>query len=245
MKIQSTPPPANRKGLAFGAFVIAATLLSLAPLEQSQAQLMITIRPSASNTNNPILIFSGNTTASAAEAIRTSAVGSNEIADTFSVANLYSVTNLAGVVRSLSPLTTLAADDPDRIDQGDSAPTITFAVTNALTISRIAFDSQPVLGDHDLGIRVSSYHFYTSGNAVSWSGAGILTNFNMSQFNPGTYQSSSHPNFSSQSLRLTVNSRAIPEPEQYALIFGLFALGFVFFHRCITRKKRQHQATTS
>ncbi len=200
---------------------------------------MLTIRPSASNTNNPILVFSGNTTASSSEAIRTTTAGNNEAADTFSVANLYSVTTLAGVVRSLSPLSTLAADDPDRIAQGDPAPTITFAQTNALTISRIAFDSQPVLGDHDLGIRVSSYHFYTFGNAVSWSGAGILTNFNMSQFNPGTYQSSSHPNFSSQPLRLTVNSRAIPEPEEYALVFGLFALGFVIARRHFQKKQRQ------
>ena len=206
---------------------------------------MLTIRPSASNTNNPILVFTGNTTASSAEGIRSSNAGNNEPGDTFTIQNLYSLTTLAGVIRSLSPLTTLAADDPDRIAQGDPAPTITFAQTNALTISRIAFDSQPVLGDHDLGIRASSFHFYTFGNAVSWSGAGILTNFNMSQFNPGTYQSSSHPNFSSQPLRLTVNSRAIPEPEQYALVFGLFALGFVITRRHFQKKRKEESKITA
>ena len=199
---------------------------------------MLTIRPSASNTNNPILVFSGNTTVSSSEGIRTSASGSNEAGDTFTVQNLYSVTTLAGVVRSLSPLSTLAAEDPDRLAEGDSAPTITIAQTNALSISRIAFDSQPVLGDHDLGIRVSQYYFYSSPQTVSWSGAGILTNFNMSQFNPGTYQSASHPNFSSHPLRLTVSSQIVPEPQEYALLFALFALGFGFFHRRRMQKKR-------
>ena len=111
--------------------------------------------------------------------------------DTFTIQNLYSITTLTGVVRSLSPLSTLAADDPDRLAEGDSAPTITISGTNALTISRIAFDSQPSLGDLDLGIRTSQYYFYSFSETVSWSGAGILANFNMSQFNQGAYQSSS------------------------------------------------------
>ena len=34
-------------------------------------------------------------------------------------------------------------------------------------------------------------------------------------------------------------SRIITEPEEYALVFGLFALGFVFFHRRQMQKKRQ------
>ena len=206
---------------------------------------MLTIRPSANNTNNPLFVFSGNTTASSSEAIRTSPSGSHEQADTFTIQNLYSVTTLAGVVRSLSPISTLAADDPDRLAEGDSAPTITFAATNALPISHIAFDSQPVLGDPDLGIRVNQYYFYSAPQTVSWSGAGILTNFNMSQFNPGTYQSASHPYFSSQALRLTVNSRAIPEPKEYAFLFGLFALGFVLLRRYWQKKQQQAQATAS
>ena len=234
MKMQSTSPPANRWRWS----VLLAATLAFIP-ENGQAQLMLTIRPSASNTNNPILVFSGNTTASSAEAIRTSASGSHENADTFTVQNLYSVTTLAGVFRSLSPLSTLAADDPDRLAEGDSAPTITIAQTNALSISHIAFDSQPVLGNHDLGIRASQYYFYSAPQTVSWSGAGILTNFNMSQFNLGTYQSSSHPNFSSHSLRLTVSSQIVPEPEEYALIFGLFALGFVLFRRRMQKKRAQ------
>lgn len=31
----------------------------------------------------------------------------------------------------------------------------------------------------------------------------------------------------------------IPEPEEYALVFGLFALAFVFFHRRFQKKQRQ------
>ena len=139
---------------------------------------------------------------------------------------------MTNVLRSLSPLSTLAANDLDRLAEGDSAPTITIAGTNALSISHIAFHSRtgPGLRAHpDLGIRVNQYYLYSAPETVSWSGAGVLTNFNMSQFNPGIYQSSSHPNFSSHALRLTVNSRAIPEPQEYDLIFGLFALGLVFF----------------
>ena len=218
-------------------------MLSLATLERSQAQLILTIRPSADNTNNPVFVFGGNTTTASAEAIRTNPSGQNELSDTFTVQNLYSSATLTNVFRSLSPLSSLPADDPDRLTEGDSAPTIAIGA-NALSISHIAFDSQPSLGDPDPGIRASHFHFYTAGNAVSWRGAGVLTNFNTSQFNPGTYQSSSHPNFSSHALRLTVRDAAIPEPEEYALIFGLFALVFVFFHRRRMQRKRQQQAAT-
>ena len=166
------------------------------------------------------------------------------MADTFEVQNLYSIATLTNVFRSLSPLSTLAADDLDRLAEGDSAPTITISGTNALSISHIAFDSRTGSGlraHPDLGIRVNQYYLYSAPETVSWSGAGILTNFNMSLFNPGIYQSSSHPRFSSQALRLTVNSRAIPEPKEYALLFALFALGFVFFHRHRTMQKKREQ----
>ena len=154
---------------------------------------------------------------------------------------------MTNVFRSLSPLSTLAADDLDRLAEGDSAPTITISGTNALSISHIAFDSRTGSGlraHPDLGIRVNQYYLYSAPETVSWRGSGILTNFNMSRFNPGIYQSSSHPRFSSQALRLTVNSRAIPEPKEYALVFALFALGFVFFHRHWQRKRRQQTPTS-
>ena len=131
------------------------------------------------------------------------------------------------------------------LTEGDSAPTITIGA-NALAISHLAFDSQSSLGDPGPGILASPFHFYTAGNAVSWSGAGILTNFNMSQFNPGTYRSSSHPNFFSHALRLTIRNEAIPEPQEYAFVFGLFALGFVLVRRhCQPKKQRPAQAITT
>ena len=48
-------------------------------------------------------------------------------------------------------------------------------------------------------------------------------------------------------VRIRVHAM-IPEPEEYALVFALFALGFVFFHRHRQKKQqRQHAqaATTS
>ena len=77
--------------------------------------------------------------------------------------NLYSSATLTNVFRSLSPLSSLPADDPDRLTEGDSVPTITIGA-NALAISHLALDSQPSLGDPDPGIRASHFHFYTTGN---------------------------------------------------------------------------------
>ena len=42
-----------------------------------------------------------------------------------------------------------------------------------------------------------------------------------------------------QGLRIRVYDSVIPEPEEYALVFGLFALGFVLFHRYF--QKKQHR----
>ena len=96
----------------------------------------------------------------------------------------------------------------------------------------------------DLGIRVSgSALSYSSGDASAWVGAGLV-NKPIGDFFAGTYNSQG-PFFTSLSgMRVTINSQIIPEPEEYALIFGLFALGFVFFRRRF-QKKRQQQATTS
>ena len=44
------------------------------------------------------------------------------------------------------------------------------------------------------------------------------------------------------SICLVVNSQIIPEPEEYALVFGLFALGFVFVHRRRMQNKCQSVA---
>ena len=49
------------------------------------------------------------------------------------------------------------------------------------------------------------------------------------------------------SIQLVVHIQIIPEPEEYDLIFGLFALGFVLCRRHFQKKQRQQAqaATTS
>ena len=81
----------------------------------------------------------------------------------------------------------------------------------------------------------SSSFSFSSSQSSAWTGAGIL-NKPIGDFFAGTYNRTSGA-FSQvsyfvanslNSLQVTINSAIIPEPEEYALIFGLFALGFCF-----------------
>ena len=103
-------------------------------------------------------------------------------------------------------------------------------------------------GNNDrLGIRVSGSDLsYSSEQSSAWVGAGILNkpigDFHTGNFNRGR----SFVTFAAAntgSIRVVVNSQVIPEPEEYAFVFGLFALGFVFFHRHRQKKKRQAAAS--
>ena len=117
------------------------------------------------------------------------------------------------------------------------------------TIGSLYLDEDPSDED-DMGIRVSgSGNFsYSSSVSSSWTGSGIL-NKPIGDFFTGTFSNNENlsPRFaaSSSAVRIVVNSAIIPEPKEYALIFGLFALGFVFFHRHRQKKQRQQQAATS
>lgn len=44
------------------------------------------------------------------------------------------------------------------------------------------------------------------------------------------------PYFSNQSVRISINGQIIPEPAEYALVFGIFALAFVIFRRRFQKK---------
>ena len=104
-----------------------------------------------------------------------------------------------------------------------------------------------------IGIRVSSGFNYGSysGQASSWTGSGLLINKPVSDFVSGNVREWNdqglrlRPNFSSGGVTLRFHSAIIPEPEEYALIFGLFALVFVLFHRRHRQKKQRRQAATS
>ena len=109
-------------------------------------------------------------------------------------------------------------------------------------------------GNDQIGIRVSGGSFtYQNNDASAWSGAGLL-NKPFSEFETGSSDGiftfnnlanlpSSGPLFAPYtqgSVQIRFHrGTIIPEPQEYALVFGLFALGFVFFHRRMMQKKRQ------
>ena len=93
-----------------------------------------------------------------------------------------------------------------------------------------------------MGIRVSGSSLsYSSGQSSAWVGAGIL-NKPIGDFFAGTYDNTPTAYFAANSqgsIKVRINGQVIPEPEEYALIFGLFALGFVLFHRHRQKKRQQ------
>ena len=91
----------------------------------------------------------------------------------------------------------------------------------------------------DIGIRVSGSSLsYSTGNSSAWAGSGII-NKPIGDFFTGTFNRSLGARFAANSegsVRVVVNSQIIPEPEEYALIFGLFALGFVILRRHFSKR---------
>ena len=282
--------------MALGAFIVAATLLALTPLEHSQAQLYLDIFPSQDNTNATLWVFSGSvsqffTHRNAGPNIPTS--GSFDRGHTTKTDNALfqtgtTTTSSSGVLEALTPLRTASAtnapldfeslrtrlgqtiklgttntnDDITIPNTATNAPTISIATKGSRTIANMYFRDVPNTGWDDIGPRVSSTLDYRDNNntrrALTWSGAAIMTNKPISHFNittPGTYLGN-RPHASDailggfpggdNNLRIRIHGSAIPEPEEYALIFALFALGFVFFHRRrLHKKKRQDQAATT
>ena len=127
--------------------------------------------------------------------------------------------------------------------------------TNAPTIT-IGSTSRPIgnlfMNDADvdeIGIRITPPNLvFTNGQTSRWIDSGILNkpigDFLSSSdrlvlenpiFASGYMQWADsregfpRPYFNSEGTYINIHSRAIPEPEEYALVFGLFALGFVFF----------------
>ena len=102
-------------------------------------------------------------------------------------------------------------------------------------------------GDN-LGIRASSSLSYGTTQSSAWTGAGIINKPIGDFFSGRTFNNlgaGSNPNWgpwfaaaSDGSVRVVVNSQIIPEPEECALVFALFALGFVILRRHF-QKKRQ------
>ncbi len=133
-----------------------------------------------------------------------------------------------------------------------NAPTIRivgygYSVVASRTIGKIFMNDT---ANHDeIGIRINPPNLVYSSNSVfQLIGAGIMdkpiSDFGISPLSGArdyTYAGGQPvwtkrygltpeaPYFSSGSANIGVSRSFIPEPEQYALVFGLFALGFVFF----------------
>ena len=138
-----------------------------------------------------------------------------------------------------------------------NAPTMT-AAANSQTITHLYFRN--VSQADRFGPRVSSSLSYNQNDTISWTGAGTLANVPISVFSTrdpyirarkigsaGSFYGGSAGTTTqvADGLRIRVHPAIIPEPQEYALVFGLFALGFVFFHRHRQKKQRQQSTTTS
>ena len=239
--------------------------------DEAQAQLVINAYPSQDNPAGQTLwIFSGSSTASASNSIRSSGTSYNIrdswgfISSSSNGGNIYDANKPSDTNFSLSPLFSSSnAKDIASVNAripGGGKTDITFAAsaTNTptitiagfpQTIARLWMDEDSGSSDN-FGIRITgiylTYLSYSNGNASSWVGAGII-NKPIDDFFAGTFNNYgdgplSGPNFaafSDGSVQIVVNSQIIPEPQEYALVFGLFALGFVLFHRHRQRKQRR------
>lgn len=118
-----------------------------------------------------------------------------------------------------------------------NAPSI--SNTNNRAISHLFMDSED--SRNVLGIGVAGTQMYfVQGRTTAWSGSGLVAK-PISDFFAGEFNNVGLPYFADGSIgsvRVHIH-RLIPEPEEYALAFGLFALGFAFFHRRQQKKKRK------
>ncbi len=141
-----------------------------------------------------------------------------------------------------------------------NAPTLTIegSSTNSRTIASL-YLKDDVSGWDRFGPRVSAALGYNNSDTIKWTGAGVLTNVAIGVFNTrdpylrargvtsvGSFYGGSSANTVSvaNGLRWRVHTNVIPEPEEYALVFALFALGFVFFHRHWQKKQRRQAAAS-
>ena len=229
----------------------------------AQAQLIIDVYPSQDTPTNSIWIFSGSSTVATAGELRTS--GNHSSADGWQTASdIYNANRPSNAQITLSPLfsstNTIDIDSVRKRIPGGGRTNITFAA-NATNTPTITIGTTPVnrtinrmfMNDvntaDEIGIRVNSNFNYGSytGQASSWTGSGLLINKPIGDFfikNVGIF-AGLRSNFGGTSVTLRFHSAVIPEPEEYALVFGLFALGFVILRRHFQKKQRRQAAATS
>ena len=256
------------------ALLLTAILLSLAPLEQCQAQLFIDVYPSQDNYKNQTLwVFSGDSQASLSLTGLGPYIRHNALAGTassnerdtyalqdllfpgtrdggfpFSIPQLYTLSSLATSSLDYAGVTNFWAstNTVSSLSTAAGTPNLSFSnrvangvVTNR-SISHLFLYAQPG-GDDWVGPRVSGGSNLTYGTnrpAVNWVGAGLIDK-SISDFlsrDPYIRNKANALGYFGASglgngLRIRVHSSTVPEPEEYALVFGLFALGFVIFRR--------------
>ncbi len=155
--------------------------------------------------------------------------------------------------------TTNTNDDITIPSTATNTPTITYDGRGTRTIASMYLRDVNNTGWDDIGVRVSGsqLNYGSTSVAVNWTGSAVM-NRPIGDFHittPGSYNGNRPPGSGSilgswtgpgsNNLRLRVHGAVIPEPEEYALIFALSALGFAFFHRHRQKKQRQAQATTA
>ena len=230
---------------------------------KAQAQLVINVYPSQDHTNQTLWIFSGSGTTSFGGTTSIRSSGNHNARDSWSFisnnGNFYNANRPNNQLLTLSPLfsssnTIDIHSVSNRIPGGVSTntifaasatntPSITIAGRGTRTIARLFMAENASSGNYDgLGIRIQSPNIlYGSGEASSWVGAGLI-NKPIGDFYTGTFERRGvAPHFGQ--VRVVVNSQVIPEPEEYALIFALFALAFVLLHR--RHQQRKWQSTTA
>ena len=243
-------------------FLAAAFCLCGGGGYKAQAQMLIRVYPSQDHTNQTLWIFSGSGAGALdGGSIRSGSGHGHE--DTIYVdsndGNFYNANKPNPLTTSLSPLLSSTnskdiASVRARIPGGGrtditfaasatNTPTITIGGTSR-TIANLWMDENSVVTRDGLGIRVTGTALsYSTGASASWSGAGVI-NKPIGDFHTGTFNSFgfAHPWFAgSNKAQIVVSGQIIPEPEEYALVFGLFALAFVFFHRHRQKKKQRQQ----
>ena len=169
--------------------------------------------------------------------------------EVFSLSPLFSSTNHPKDIDSITkrlhgshgfgPFTTNTIYFQDRVT---NVPTI-FAGNASKTIGGIFMNDAD--GD-EIGIRGTSGAnlSYTNGQSFRWFGTGILdkpiSDFDLTypvqSWGSDTQNSPYFAANENSSVRIRIHSSVIPEPEEYALVFGLFALAFVFFAPSIQKK---------
>ena len=188
--------------------------------------------------------------------------------DSWKTIGLYNANNPTNALFSLSPLfSSTNSKDIESIEsrlQGSSraaspfysgltfstdltnAPTIAFGNTSN-TIAKIFMNDA---ADAEIGIRNSSPNLaYNTNGTFRWFGAGILDKPINDFLHPNRDSAGFHslvgnaspyflePRFN-QRVQMEVFRQVIPEPAEYALVFGLFAIGFIFFRQFQKKTKK-------